>query len=265
MEFQRNSLVLSLPTVVLHMCSSLGADCNALPRDAAFASATINRWEKTFLELGSFPATPFPKSTRNWPANGVLTDPLVITANSPKQGFSLRRNHSLHTCWLWLLCVSKNPDPVLTHGFYNRVTASAPLALVHMPRSLTEKRCSLIPYSQTVKSQSSGIKLNSTKSRKVQGYNMWSSKSINTESDSRFSADEKKLMLCFSLAPKQKEKEVLEFLRKTLKLIRVPEGSLKGRIFWIKENNFLWISILNDLLPVKSAFTHLCFSSNPAA
>lgn len=28
MEFQRNSLFLSLPTVVLHLCSSLGADCN---------------------------------------------------------------------------------------------------------------------------------------------------------------------------------------------------------------------------------------------
>lgn len=94
---------------------------------------------------------------------------------------------------------------------------------------------------------------------------MWSSKSVNTESDSRFSADEKKIMLCFSLAPKQKEKEVLGFLRKPLKLIRVSEASPKGRIFWIKENNFRWISILNYLLPVKSAFTHLRFSAKPAA
>lgn len=108
----------------------------------------------------------------------------------------------------------------------------------------------------SVKSQSSGIKLNSTKSRKVQGYNIWSSKSVNTENDSRFSADEKKIMLCFSLAPKQKEKEALGFLGKPLKLIRVSEASPKGRIFWIKENNFLWISILNYLLPVKSTFTH---------
>lgn len=94
---------------------------------------------------------------------------------------------------------------------------------------------------------------------------MWSSKRVNTESDSGFSANEKKIMLCFSLAPRQKEKEVLGFLSKTLKLIRVPEASLKGRIFWIKENNFLWISILNDLLPVKSAFTHLRFSAKFAA
>lgn len=94
---------------------------------------------------------------------------------------------------------------------------------------------------------------------------MWSSKSVNTESDSRFSADEKKIMLCFSLAPKQKEKEVLGFLREPLKLIRVSEASPKGRIFWIKENNFRWISILNYLLPVKSAFTHLRFSAKPAA
>lgn len=94
---------------------------------------------------------------------------------------------------------------------------------------------------------------------------MWSSKSVNTKSDSRFSADEEKIMLCFSLAPKQKEKEVLGFLRKPLKLIRVPEASLKGRTFWIKENNVLLISILNYLLPVKSAFTHLCFSAKPAA
>lgn len=92
---------------------------------------------------------------------------------------------------------------------------------------------------------------------------MWSSKSVKT--GSRFSADEKKIMLCFSLGPKQKEKEVLGFLRKPLKLIRVSEASPKGRIFRIKENNFLWISILNYLLPVKSAFTRLCFSAKPAA
>lgn len=115
----------------------------------------------------------------------------------------------------------------------------------------------------SAQAQSSGIKLNSTKSRKVQGYNMWSSKSVKT--DSRFSADEKKIMLCFSLGPEQKEKEVLGFLKKPIKLIRVSEASPKGRIFWIKENNFLWISILNYLLPVKSAFTHLCFSAKPAA
>lgn len=133
-----------------------------------------------------------------------------------------------------------------------------------MPSSLTEKRCSLIRYSQTLKCQSSGIKLNSTKSREVH-YSMWSSKSVKTESDSRFSADEKKIMLCFSLVPKQKEKGVLRFLRKPLKLIRVSEASPKRRIYWINENNFLWISILNDLLPIKSAFTHLCFSAKPAA
>lgn len=67
---------------------------------------------------------------------------------------------------------------------------------------------------------------------------MWSSKSVNAESDSRFSADEKKIMLCFSLAPKQKENEVLGFLRKPLKLIKVPEASPKGRIFRIKEKKF---------------------------
>lgn len=96
MEFQRNSLFLSLPTVVLHMSSSLGADCKIPPRDAAFASATINCWEKTFLELGSFSAMPFPKSAWYWPANGVLTDPLVTTsiwtpANSRNQGTPLWR------------------------------------------------------------------------------------------------------------------------------------------------------------------------------
>lgn len=42
MEFQRNSLFLSLPTVVLHMCSSLGVDCTTVSKDAAFASVTIN-------------------------------------------------------------------------------------------------------------------------------------------------------------------------------------------------------------------------------
>lgn len=89
-----------------------------------------------------------------------------------------------------------------------------------------------------VKSWSLRIKLKSTKARKIQGYNMWSTKSVNTESDSRFSEDEKKIMLCFSLAPKQKEKEVLRFLRKPLKLIGVSEASPKGRISWIKENHF---------------------------
>lgn len=82
------------------------------------------------------------------------------------------------------------------------------------------------------------IKLNSTKARKIQGYNMWSTKSVNTDSDSRFLEDEKKIMFCCSLAPKQKEKEVLRFLRKPLKLIGVSEASPKGRISWIKENHF---------------------------
>lgn len=45
-------------------------------------------------------------------------------------------------------------------------------------------------------------------------------------------------MLCFSPAPKQKEKEVLRFLRKPLKLIGVSEAGPKGRISWIKENHF---------------------------
>lgn len=89
-----------------------------------------------------------------------------------------------------------------------------------------------------VKPWSLRIKLKSTKARKIQGYNMWSTKSVNTESDSRFSEDEKKIMLCFSLAPKQKEKEVLRFLRKPLKLIGVSEASPKGRISWTKENHF---------------------------
>lgn len=61
---------------------------------------------------------------------------------------------------------------------------------------------------------------------------MWSTKSVNTESDSRFLEDEKKIMLCFSLAPKQKEKEVLRFLRKPLKLTesqrQAPRGEFPG-------------------------------------
>lgn len=150
MEFQRNSFFCLL------CCTSaplLGADCSTLPRDAAFAPATVKA-ERTFLELGSFPATPFPKSTPYWPANGVLTEPLVITAiwkpaNSPKKGSPVEEPLPA-PWWLWLLCVSQKSDPVLTHGFYNPVTAPAPLALVHVPRSLNEKRRSLIPYSQTL-------------------------------------------------------------------------------------------------------------------
>lgn len=43
-----------------------------------------------------------------------------------------------------------------------------------------------------VKSRSFRVKLNSTKASKIQGYDMWSTKSVNTESDSRFLKDEKK-------------------------------------------------------------------------
>lgn len=116
-----------------------------------------------------------------------------------------------------------------------------------------------------VKSRSFGIKPNSTKARKRQGYNMWSAKSVNTESDSRFLEDEKKIMLCFSLAPKQKEKEVLRFLRKPLKLTEPQRQAPRGEFPGLKRIILLWISILNDLLQVKSDFTHFwCFLAKPA-
>lgn len=145
MEFQRNSLFLSLATVVLHMCSSLSADCNTLPRDAVFASATINK--KTFLEQGSFPATPFPKSTRG------LTDSLVITAiwkpaSSPPRLPTGEETLPARLLALALLCIPKNRSSSHTRLLQPFNCPSSPRFGAHA-QQFTEKRCGLIWYSQT--------------------------------------------------------------------------------------------------------------------
>lgn len=141
-------------------------------------------------------------------------------------------------CFGYLLCNPKNRSRSHTQILQpcNGTSSDSFGAYAQQPNWKTMRFDTIHP--DCVKSQTFRIKLNSTKARKIQGYNMWSTKSINTESDSRFLEDEKKIMLCFLLAPKQKEKEVLRFLRKPLKLIGVSEASPKGRISWIKENHF---------------------------
>lgn len=152
MEFQRNSLFLSLPTAVLHMCSSLGADCNTLPRDAVFASATINCSGKTFLELGSFPATPFPKSTHYWPAKRCFNWSTChhFDLKTSKEALRWGGNSPCTPVGFGSFVYPKTQILFSHTGFYNRVTAPDPLASVHTPSSSTEKWCSLIWYSQTL-------------------------------------------------------------------------------------------------------------------
>lgn len=190
---------------MLYIRSSLCADCNTFPRDAAFAPATINCYEKTFLELGSFPATPFPKSSRYWPANGALTDHLwsLRSENQQRARSKAPRCRRNTPCTPVGSFVYPKNQILFSYRLLQPSNCPSSPCFGAYVQQFNWKTMQFDPIQpDRVKSQSSGIKLNSTKSRKVQGYNMWSSKSVNTESDSRFSADEKKIMLCFALAPK---------------------------------------------------------------
>lgn len=143
----------------MHLNSvSLNSDSSTLHRDAALASVTINYLRGGVRGAGLLPCHVLPKIKLQacyWSANSILTDPHIITAiwkpeNSPNQT-SLPQRKLAFTARLFasaIFCVTRKTDPVLTHRFYNHVTAPAPIALVHMPSSLTEKRCGLIQRSQ---------------------------------------------------------------------------------------------------------------------
>lgn len=74
------------------------------------------------------------------------------TENIPNQILPRQRKFTLTGCLfaLAIFCITQKTDPVLTQWFYSRVTAPAPIALVHMSSSLTEKWCGLIQHNQIV-------------------------------------------------------------------------------------------------------------------